>query len=93
MSKKESYKKEKTAGKLEMPLDKENYKLLAIAFGLVVLGFIIMTGGGSDDPNVFSDKIFDFRRVTLGPMTALAGFVFAIYAIMKKPEVDKKKKK
>lgn len=67
-------------------LGKENYKLMAIGFAIIVIGFILMAGGGSDDPNVFNDDIFSFRRLTLAPIILLAGFVFEIYAIMKKPK-------
>lgn len=69
-------------------LGKENYKLLAIGFAIIVLGFILMAGGGSDDPNVFNEDIFNFRRLTLAPVLLLIGFVFEIYAIMKKPKED-----
>jgi membrane-bound ClpP family serine protease len=68
------------------PLGKENYKLLIIGFTIIVFGFILMIGGGSDDPNVFSEDIFSFRRITLAPIVVLFGFVFEIYAIMKKPK-------
>ncbi len=68
------------------PLGKENYKLLIIGFAIIVFGFILMIGGGSDDPNVFSEDIFSFRRITLAPIVVLFGFVFEIYAIMKKPK-------
>jgi fumarate reductase subunit D len=68
------------------PLGKENYKLLLIGFAIIVLGFILMLGGGSDDPNVFSEEIFSFRRITLAPLVILFGFIFEIYAIMKKPK-------
>ena len=67
-------------------LGKENYKLLAIGFAIIVVGFILLAGGGSDDPNVFSTDIFNFRRLTLAPIVLLIGFVFEIYAIMKKPK-------
>ncbi len=67
-------------------LAKENYKLLAIGFAIIVLGFILLAGGGSDDPNVFSEEIFNFRRLTLAPIVLLIGFSFEIYAIMKKPK-------
>lgn len=66
-------------------LGKENYKLMAIGFGIIVIGFILMAGGGSDDPGEFSDAIFSFRRITLAPFIVLAGFIFEIWAIMKKP--------
>ena len=84
MAKKE--KEIKTAG---FALGKENYKLMAIGFGIIVLGFILMAGGGSDDPNVFNPDIFSFRRLTIAPVILLIGFVFEIYAIMKKPKDDK----
>ncbi|HPD94467.1 MAG: DUF3098 domain-containing protein [Bacteroidales bacterium] len=67
-------------------LGKENYKLLLIGFAIIVLGFILMSGGGSDNPNVFSKDIFSFRRITLAPIVVLFGFIFEIYAIMKKPK-------
>lgn len=70
-------------------LGKENYKLMAIGFGIIVIGFILMAGGGSDDPNVFNPDIFSFRRITLAPVVLLIGFAFEIYAIMKKPKTDK----
>ena len=70
-------------------LTSENYKLMAIGFAIIVLGFILMTGGGSDDPNVFSNEIFSFRRITLAPVVLVIGFAFEIYAIMKKPKNDK----
>jgi len=69
-------------------LGKENYKLMAIGFAVIVVGFILMAGGGSDDPNVFSEDIFSFRRLTIAPIVLLAGFIFEIYAIMKKPKND-----
>jgi membrane-bound ClpP family serine protease len=67
-------------------LGRENYKLLAIGFAIIVLGFLLMLGGKSHDPNVFSNKIFSFRRITLAPIVVLAGFAFEIWAIMKKPK-------
>ncbi|MFO7852268.1 MAG: DUF3098 domain-containing protein [Bacteroidota bacterium] len=68
-----------------LALGKENYKLMAIGFAIIVIGFLLMLGGGSDDPNEFSEAIFSFRRITLAPVIVLAGFVFEIWAIMKKP--------
>ncbi len=69
-------------------LPKENYKLMAIGFAIIVVGFILVAGGGSDDPEVFSTDIFNFRRLTIAPLVLLFGFVFEIYAIMKKPKSD-----
>ena len=68
-------------------LGKENYKLLIIGMGIIILGFILMIGGATDDPTVFNgDEIFSFRRITLAPIVVLAGFIFEIWAIMKKPK-------
>lgn len=76
--------------KLNFALGRENYKLLAIGFVIILVGFLLMLGGKSDDPNVFSEEIFSFRRITLAPIVVLAGFIFEIWAIMKKPrESDK----
>jgi hypothetical protein len=65
---------------------KENYRLLLIGLALIVLGFLLMIGGGSKDPKVFSMAIFDFQRPTLAPLLILAGYVVEIFAIMKKPK-------
>jgi membrane-bound ClpP family serine protease len=72
--------------KVEFALGKENYKLLAIGFGIIILGFILMIGGKAESPEVFNEEIFSFRRITLAPIIVLAGFIFEIYAIMKKPK-------
>lgn len=77
--------KEKTKKDAGFALGKENYRLIAIGFIIIVIGFILMVGGGSDDPEVFNPDIFSFRRITLAPLLLLAGFIFEIYAIMKKP--------
>jgi membrane-bound ClpP family serine protease len=66
-------------------LSTENYKLLAIGFVIIVIGFLLMVGGKSPSPDKFSNDIFSFRRITLAPIVVLAGFVFEIWAIMKKP--------
>jgi len=76
--------------KLNFALGRENYKLLAIGFGIIVIGFLLMLGGKSDDPNKFSENIFSFRRITLAPIVVLAGFIFEIWAIMKKPKEEEK---
>ena len=65
---------------------RHNYRLLIIGILLIVLGLLLMIGGGSDDPTVFSDKIFNFRRLTLAPILILAGFIVEIFAIMKRPK-------
>ena len=72
--------------KPEFLFDKINYKILLIGIGVIALGFILMSGGGSDDPNVFSEDIFNFRRIRLAPTTVLIGFGITIYAILKNPK-------
>ena len=73
----------------DFPLQKENYILLIIGFAIIMIGFLLMMGGKSDDPNVFNPEIFSFRRITLAPIVVLFGFVFEIWAIMKKPKTEK----
>jgi len=73
----------------EFALTKENLKLLVVGFVIIVIGFILMTGGKSPDPNQFNPEIFSFRRITLAPVVVLFGFLFEIYAIMKKPKSEK----
>lgn len=64
--------------------DRAKYRLLIAGLLVTVLGFILMIGGGSPDPNEFSYDIFSFRRITLAPLLVLAGFGIQFYAIMKK---------
>ncbi len=70
----------------EFLFDKINYKILLIGIGVIALGFILMAGGGSDDPNVFNEDIFNFRRIRLAPTTVLIGFGITVYAILKNPK-------
>ena len=65
-------------------LQSHNYKLMLIGIGVVVIGFLLMIGGGSEDPNVFNEDIFSFRRITLAPITVLLGYAVIFYAILKK---------
>lgn len=69
------------------PLGKTNYKLIAIGFGFVILGFLLMIGGKSPDPNVFNyEEIFSTRRITIAPLSILLGLGVVLYGIMKKPK-------
>lgn len=72
--------------KTDLAFGKENYILLLVGLAFIVTGFFLMAGGGSDDPNVFSEEIFSFRRITLAPIIVITGFVIEIVAIMKKPK-------
>ncbi len=64
---------------------KENYRILIAGVLLVVLGYILMIGGGAENPNEFhADEIFSTRRITIAPITILVGFVVVLFGIMKK---------
>ena len=65
---------------------KKSYTLLLIGLAFITLGFILMVGGGSDDPKVYNPDIFNFQRITLAPILILIGYVIEIFAIMKKPK-------
>jgi hypothetical protein len=79
-------KKRKDEAKTEFVFGKKNYKFMFIGLACIALGFILMSGGGSDDPNVFNDEIFNFRRIRLAPMLVLIGFGIEIYAILLNPD-------
>lgn len=69
----------------EFAFSKENYKLFFIGLGIILLGYILMSGGGTDDPNQFNgEELFSFRRITLAPLLVVGGYAFVMYAIMKK---------
>ena len=70
----------------EFLFEKVNYKILFIGIAVIVVGFILMSGGASEDPNVFNEDIFNFRRIRLAPTTVLIGFAITIYAILKDPK-------
>lgn len=63
-----------------------NYKILLAGVALIFIGYLLMMGGGSDDPNVFNPEIFSFRRITLAPLVCLAGFAVIVVAIMRRPK-------
>lgn len=72
-----------------MPLTFTNYRLMLIGFAVIVLGFVLMAGGGSHDPNVYNEQtLFSWRRITLAPLLVLGGFFFEIYAIMHRPRKE-----
>ena len=69
--------------------NRASYKLMLIGIASVLLGFILMVGGASDDPTVFdTDALFSHVRITLAPFLVLAGYCLVIYAIMKKPKEE-----
>ncbi|MFN4761807.1 DUF3098 domain-containing protein [Gillisia sp. Q332] len=64
---------------------KKNYIFMFIGLAVIALGFILMAGGGSDDPNVFNEEIYSFRRIRLAPTLVLLGFAIEVYAILVNP--------
>ncbi|AIG31084.1 DUF3098 domain-containing protein [Flavobacterium psychrophilum] len=68
--------------------EKVNYTILLIGIAIIAVGFILMSGGGSDNPAVFNKEIFSFRRIRLAPTMVLIGFGITIYSILKNPKKD-----
>lgn len=77
----------------KMALTPIGFVLLIAGLLIMVLGYVLMTGGGSDDPNVFNNAMFDARRLVVAPVTIVLGAIVEIVAIMGwvKPDIFKKK--
>lgn len=76
--------------KKEFIFQKKNYMFMFIGLACITLGFILMSGGGSDDPNVFNPEIYNFRRIRLAPTLVLIGLGIEIYAILLNPHKSTK---
>ena len=72
--------------KKKLLFGKRNYKFMLIGIFFIALGFILMSGGGSEDPNIFNVEIYSFRRIRLAPMLVILGFIIEVYAILTKPD-------
>ncbi len=85
MSTKKTQQNNKTeeVNNVEFALPKKNIMYIIIAFAVMILGYVLMTGGGSEDPNVFNDQMFSFRRIVLAPVVIVGGMVGVIIAIMR----------
>ena len=68
----------------------KNVKIIAIGLLVMIVGFVLMIGGGSSDPNVFNPAMFNFRRLTLAPIVIIAGIVVILFGIMKTPKEKEK---
>ena len=79
----------KNTGPKKFLFEKRNYRFLFLALLVISVGFILMTGGGSEDPNYFNEEIFNFRRIRIAPTLILIGFGIAIYSILTR-EISKK---
>lgn len=79
-------KKRKEVTKQNFVFEKRNYTWMFIGLAFIAIGFVLMAGGGSDDPNVFSDAIFNIQRIRVAPTLILIGFGIQVYAILLKPK-------
>lgn len=69
----------------EFLFGKKNYLIMIVGAAVILFGFALMLGGGSDDPNIFNEEIYNFRRIRLAPTIVLIGLAIEVYAIMAKP--------
>ncbi|OGS73866.1 MAG: hypothetical protein A3F91_13815 [Flavobacteria bacterium RIFCSPLOWO2_12_FULL_35_11] len=72
--------------KSEFLFGKKNYVVMLIGLVFIGLGFILMAGGGSDNPEIFNAEMYNFRRIRLAPTLVIIGLGIEIYAIMAKPK-------
>ena len=71
--------------KRKMVFGKKNYQLMLLGLIFITVGFFLMSGGGSEDPNIFNEEIYNFRRIRVAPILVVFGFIIEVYAIMKNP--------
>ena len=80
--------KKKGTPKKEFLFGKRNYRIALVGLLFIAVGFILMAGGGSDDPQVFNEELYNFRRIRLAPSLVLIGFAIEIYAILANPKKE-----
>ncbi|CAM1334638.1 DUF3098 domain-containing protein [Tenacibaculum aestuariivivum] len=78
--------KKNTISKQEFLFGKRNYIIMLIGLAIIALGFVLMAGGGSDDPNIFNEEIYSWRRIRLAPTLVILGLGIEIYAILANPK-------
>jgi uncharacterized membrane protein YidH (DUF202 family) len=82
------------ASENRFPFTRENYKIMIIGILVIILGYVLMVGGRSPDPNQFHpDQVYSWRRITLAPIVIIIGFLVEVYAIMKWPKQKKENAK
>lgn len=79
-------KDDKKTAKNQLLFGKKNYLIMIVGILFIAVGFILMAGGGSDDPQVFNEEIYNFQRIRLAPTLVLIGFAIEIYAIFASPK-------
>ena len=82
----EKKRREQQKAQTEFIFGKKNYQFMLLGIAFIALGFILMAGGGSDDPNVFNPEIYSWRRIRLAPAIILIGFGIEVYAILLNPK-------
>lgn len=73
----------------EFIFQRKNYLMMFVGLALIALGYILMAGGGTEDPEVFSEAIFNFRRIRLAPTLVLIGLGIQVFAILFNPNKKK----
>ena len=69
----------------QRPFTKTNFWMMGVCLALIVIGFLLMSGGGSSDPDVFNPDVFSTRRIVVGPTLAFLGFLLMAFAIIWTP--------
>lgn len=82
--------KDNKIGEGRMPFTMKNYVMMLIGVVVIILGFVLMSGGGEHTVTEFDESIFSFRRITLAPIVVIAGFVVVGVAIMKRFDISDK---
>ncbi|MDD4142664.1 MAG: DUF3098 domain-containing protein [Bacteroidales bacterium] len=72
--------------KTKLVFERGNYILFFVGLAVILIGYLLMLGGGSEDPAVFNEKMFNFQRITLSPLLLIAGFVIEVLAIFYRPK-------
>jgi uncharacterized membrane protein len=78
--------KKETKPAFDFSFGKENYLLMIVGIAVIFLGFILMAGGGSENPAEFDESVFSTRRITVAPLLVVLGFVIEVFAIIRKPK-------
>lgn len=79
-------------GNKQMPFTMKNYVWMLIGVIVIIIGFVLMSGGGDHTATEFDSSIYSARRITIAPIVVIIGFVIEIYAIMKRFSSDKNKR-
>ena len=72
------------AGRNAFPFERKNYLFFLLGLALLAVGYLLMSGGGVEDPNEFSKEVFSERRITVAPLTVLLGYGVIFYSILKR---------